>query len=136
VYGKDVEKDYVKELHDLVKKESLQERVKFVGPVTMEKLKDVYKKHRLMVNMASETIDKTTLEAMLFGNYPITTKGNSKAIGLPQSIQNDDPKEIAEFIVSGKWKQYDAIQLQDIVKKNHSLPSLIQKMNKYISEGV
>ncbi|PIQ79176.1 MAG: hypothetical protein CO042_01005 [Parcubacteria group bacterium CG_4_9_14_0_2_um_filter_41_8] len=135
VYGRDVEKNYVEELHDLVKKESLQNRVAFKGPVPMGELKSVYNNHRLMINMASETIDKTMLEAMLFGIYPITTKGNSQAIGLECSIENDDPKEIAEFVLSEKWKQYDSKYLRNMVEHRHSLSALIQKMNKYIIDG-
>ena len=135
IYGRDVEKDYVQELHELVERESLQERVVFKGPVTMSELKDVYKKHRIMINMASETIDKTTIEAMLFGIYPVTTKGNSEAIGLEESIKQDDPKQIAEFALSEKWHKYDVQYLQKIVKEQHSLSALIQKMNKYISSG-
>jgi glycosyltransferase involved in cell wall biosynthesis len=135
IYGRDVEKDHVQELRKLVEKEELSNRVKFMGPVPMHELKNVYTKHRIMVNMASETIDKTTLEAMLFGIYPITTRANSQAIGLSQSIQQDDPKEIAEFILSKKWEQYDMPSLRQIVKDKHGLPALIQKMNKYILEG-
>jgi len=135
VYGRDVEKDYVQELHALVASEGLGSRVSFKGPVPMHELKAVYGRHRIMVNMASETIDKTMLEAMLFGVYPVTTKANSEAIGLPVSIERDDPKEIAEFILSEKWKQYDARYLADIVKKQHSLPSLIKQMNEYVKSG-
>lgn len=135
VYGRDVEKDYVQELHELVATEGLTERVRFEGPVPMHALKGVYGEHRVMVNMASETIDKTMLEGMLFGVYPITTRANSEAIGLPTSIAHDDPKEIAEFILSEEWKQYDAVYLRQIVRDRHSLPALIQHINRYVVSG-
>ncbi len=135
IYGRDVEKDYAQELRELVKKEKLENRVKFMGPVPMDKLREVYGKYRVMVNMASETIDKTMLEGMLFGLYPITTKGNSEAIGLSASIKNDDPKEIAEFILQKKWQEYNLKYLQNIVKEKHSLPALISKINKYVKDG-
>ena len=135
IYGRDIEKDYVGELIKLVEKESLQERVKFMGPVPMSQLRNIYGKYRLMINMASETIDKTMLEAMLFGLYPVTTSQNSKAIGLPCSIEKDDSKEIADFILSSKWSNYDTVYLQNIVKEKHSLTSLVSKMNKYIKSG-
>lgn len=135
IYGRDVEKVYADELRVLVAKEQLEQRVKFMGPVPMHELKKVYPKHRLMINMASETIDKTMVEAMLFGIYPVTTKGNSEAIGLPASIQNDDPQEIADFIQAEKWKDYDTEYLRDIIKTKHSLPVLIANMNKYIKPG-
>jgi glycosyltransferase involved in cell wall biosynthesis len=135
IYGREVEKDYAKELRDFVRKEFLEKRIRFMGPVAMGELKDVYPKFSLLINMASETIDKTMLESMLFGVYPITTKANSKAIGLPVSIENDNPKEIADFILSEKYTKYDAKYLQKIVKDYHSLPALIKKMNNYIVEG-
>lgn len=136
IYGRDVEKDYVKELHKLVEHESLGNRVFFKGPVAMSNLKEIYSNHRLMINMASETIDKTMLEAMLFGICPITTKANSQAIGLPCSIEKDDPKQIADFILSEKWREYGTPYLREIVIERHSLSSLIKKMNKYIIEGI
>lgn len=136
VYGRDVEKDYCQELQDLVKKEKLEDRVKFKGPLPMHELKKVYPKYRLMVNMAWETIDKTMLEGMLFGIYPVTTKGNSQAIDLPVWPEDEEPKTIAEFILAGKWKKYDRKFLQNIVKERHSLSALISKMNKYIIRGI
>ncbi len=135
VYGRDVEKDYVQELHDLVNAEGLSERVQFMGPVPMHELKNIYPQYRLMVNMASETIDKTIVEAMLFGVYPVTTRANSEAIGLSASIEKDDPKEIADFILSKKWEQYDTTYLADIARQRHSLPSLIRQMDVYIKPG-
>lgn len=136
VYGRDVEKDYVQELHELVAAEGLSERVRFMGPVPMHALKEIYTQYRVMVNMASETIDKTMLEGMLFGMYPVTTKANSDAIGLPAAIVHDDTREIAEFILSEKWRQYDVGYLRGIVKNRHSLPLLVAQMNEYIVAGV
>jgi len=135
IYGRDVEKDYVKELKELVASEKLNSRAKFMGPVPMSELKNIYSNFRLMVNMASETIDKTMVEGMLFGIYPITTKGNSQAIGLPDSIEKDDSEEIAKFIIKGDWKKYNTNYLQNIIEENHSLSALIAKMNKYIKDG-
>lgn len=135
VYGRDVEKDYYAELLELVKKEKLESRVTFKGPVPMAELKSIYPQYRLMVNMASETIDKTMLEAMLFGVFPVTTRGNSEAIGLPVSPENDEPETLAKFIFKASWKEYNKTSLQNIVKEKHSLQSLIGKMAEYIKKG-
>ena len=135
VYGRDVEKDYYAELNDLVKKEGLEKRVIFKGPVPMGKLKSIYPLYRVMINMAQETIDKTMLEAMIFGIYPVTTPRNSEAIGLPICPDSEEPKEIARFVLSGKWSQYGADQLRNIVEERHSLKSLVSKMSKLIAEG-
>jgi len=135
VYGRDVERDYADEMRVLVKSGKLENRVNFKESLPMPEVRNLYKKYRVMVNMASETIDKTMLEGMLFGVYPVTTKGNSEAIGLPISLEHDDPEEIAEFILQGKWKEYNVEYLQNIVKERHSLSALISKMNKYIKDG-
>ncbi|KKR49045.1 MAG: hypothetical protein UT86_C0001G0017 [Candidatus Magasanikbacteria bacterium GW2011_GWC2_40_17] len=135
VYGRDVEKDYYQEILALIKKEHLEERAILKGPVAMENLKNIYSQFRLMVNMASETIDKTMLEAMLFGIYPITTPANSRAIGLPIWPLGETPADLAKFILDGEWKKYSQEYLQNIVKEKHSLSSLIAKMNVYIKSG-
>ena len=100
----------------------------------MPELRQVYPHHRLMINMASETIDKTMLEGMLFGLYPITTPNNSQAIGLPVWPGNDTPEKVAEFILSQKWETYDKEILDSIVHEKHSLTKLVQSLSKYIKK--
>ncbi|MCX6731766.1 MAG: glycosyltransferase [Candidatus Parcubacteria bacterium] len=135
VYGRDVDKDYYAELKELVKKESLEKRIIFKGSVPMRQLRNIYSSYRIMLNMASETIDKTMLEGMIFGLYPVTTPGNSKAIGLPVWPESEKPKDIAEFILSEKWKDYNINQLKGIVEEKHSLRALVGKMLKFIIKG-
>ncbi|MEK7538914.1 MAG: glycosyltransferase [Patescibacteria group bacterium] len=134
VYGRDVEKDYYAELEALVKKEGLRERVIFKGPVSMGNLKNIYPSYRVMINMARETIDKTMLEGMIFGIYPVTTPRNSKAIGLSICPNSENPEDIAKFILSGELSRYKANQLRDIVEEGHSLKSLVGKIGKLIAE--
>ncbi len=135
LFGRDVEKDYYAELQELVKKHHLESRVTFAGPVPMHKLRDIYGKYRLMVNMAPETIDKTVLEGMVFGVYPITTKGNSLAVGLPAYPEDDRPETVAKFILEKKWQSYDRAYLNNIVQKKHSLEALVRNMAVYIGSG-
>lgn len=135
VYGRPVEKDYYEELIDFVKKEGLQHRVRFAGPVPMSELKNIYGNYGLFLNMAYETIDKTMLEAMIFGLYPVTTKANSIAIGLPIYPEDDKPETLAEFIRQKKWKSLSKDSLCSIVEEKHSLSALISKMREYIITG-
>ncbi len=135
IYGRDVEKDYFAELKQLVKDNNLEARVNFAGPVPMAELKNIYGRYRLLVNMASETIDKTMLEAMLFGLYPVTTKGNSQAIGLPVYPADDEPETIAHFILDQTWAAYGQNELLAIIKDKHSLPALVKNMADYIRAG-
>lgn len=135
VYGRAIDKEYFSELQVLVKEKKLQGRVFFKGPVPMAELKNVYYSYRIMVNMAPETIDKTILEGMVFGLYPVTTPGNSQAIGLSVWPTGESPERIADFILSKEWQNYSESQLRAIVIEKHSLKALIGKMLKFIIQG-
>lgn len=135
IYGRDVEKDYYEEIVRIIKQDNLEDRVFLKGPLPMWDLLEVYPKFRIMINMASETIDKTMLEGMLFGIYPVTTPGNSEAIGLPIWPEDETPEALAKFILDNGWKEYDNNYLKSVVRDQHSLSSLITKMNKYIKQG-
>lgn len=135
IYGRDVDKNYYQELQQIVHKNNLQDRVFFKGAFPMHQLKNEYPKYRLMINMAPETIDKTMLEAMLFGIFPITTSANISAIGLDIYPDGEFPEDIARFILSKKWEQKSSRQLLEIVRKKHSLSTLIEKLNEFIKVG-
>ena len=99
----------------------------------METLPEIYTSHRFIINMASETIDKTMLEAMTCGCYPVTTKANAKAIGITEAPVDDTPEAVADFIQN--FSDIDAQQLYSIVKEKNSLDGLIEKMDQFISVG-
>ncbi len=136
IYGRVHQRAYYQELQSLLKTHNLQGRVCFKGPVPMSQLKQVYRQHRLLLNMASETIDKTMLEAMLFGLYTVTTKSNSESIGLPFAPIEDTPEAVASFILEKKWNVIHTNDLQKIVKERHSAQKLIHNMSKYIFPGM
>jgi len=135
VYGRDVDMKYAQKMKNLVVEKKLSSRVTFHGPVPMWQLKNIYPKRRLMINFAPETIDKTMIECMLFGIFPVTTKGNAEAIGLTLSPEAETPKSIANFILEGKWKKYSTEELQNIIKEKHGLKSLVKKMSNFILIG-
>ena len=137
IYGRVVpgEEAYHQELQALANEEPYRGRVFLKGSLPMGSLKEVYPKHRLMVNMASETIDKTMLECMLFGAYPVTTPANSKAIGLPAYPAAETPEALATFIRGREWEQSSIQDLRRIVEERHSLGALIRKMSAYIRPG-
>lgn len=150
VYGIEAEADYTAEMKALVAALQLQSRVRFHGTMPMQKLPEIYTNHRLILNMASETIDKTMLEAMTCGCYPVTTFANAKAIGLtptPNSAPEgggettfapafDTPEAIAAFVKKyAENAPIDADRMYGIVTEQHSLQGLIQKMARYIQEG-
>lgn len=136
VYGIDAEPDYVRELHALVTSLNLTSRVHFHGTIPSKDLPDLYMHHRLILNMASETIDKTMLEAMTCGCYPMTTKRNAASIGIPVAPEEDTPEAIAAFIQTYASKSpVDADAMYRVVEERHSLRSLIAKMDTYIRPG-
>jgi len=135
VYGPNIEKDYVCEIEELICRENLGDRVFFKGSVAMSSLRKIYPRFWQMINMAPETIDKTLLEGMIFGVYPVTTKNNAQAIGLPHSPAGDSPEEIARFIMDGSWKDSDTLSLRRIVDHRHNLASLVRKMVENIVPG-
>lgn len=136
IYGIDAEPDYVAELEALVKELHLDSRVTFKGSAPLQSLAAIYTQHCLIINMASETIDKTMLEAMTCGCYPVTTKGNAQAIGISDAPKDDTPETIAAFIRQhANHISMSADAMYDVVQKKHSLTALVEKMDGYIGVG-
>jgi glycosyltransferase involved in cell wall biosynthesis len=148
IYGIEAEPDYVSELHTLVGDLGLSKRVRFHGSVPMSELPRIYAAHALILNMASETIDKTMLEAMTAGCYPVTTLRNARSIGLVDAVKkskNEDllaapaaetPEAIASFIVEHSGDtSLTPDEMYEVVRTKHSLASLVEKMSGYIRKG-
>ena len=135
IYGRPIDAEYYRELTDLVTRLQLSERVIFKGPLPMPELRAEYPKYRIMINMASETIDKTMLEAMCNGVYPVTTRANLQAIGLSEGPSEETPQMIAEFIKNGRATALATETLATLVREKHSLQSLVHTMGGYIKSG-
>jgi glycosyltransferase involved in cell wall biosynthesis len=136
VYGIEAEKDYVAELRALVETLKLNHRVTFHGTKPMDQLPSIYVRHRLILNMASETIDKTMLEAMTCGCYPVTTAANAKAIGIPAAPEADTPEAIAAFVQKNAAKPpVTDDEMYRVVNEGHSLHGLVAKMDAYMRKG-
>lgn len=137
IYGIEAEKDYVAELNALTYKLGLGSRVAFRGTVEAKYLATLYITHRLILNMASETIDKTMLEAMTCGCYPVTTARNAAAVGIPAAPEVDTPEAVAAFIeMYHDHAPIDVDTMYSVVAERHSLTSLIEKMDAYIHPGL
>lgn len=136
IYGFEAEPDYVREMKALTRELDLEGRVTFHGTVPAKDLPEIYTHHRLILNMASETIDKTMLEAMTCGCYPVTTAANAQAIGIPAAPEADMPEAIAAFIEEyHDHLPLDPAQMYEVVERGHSLKNLIAKMDAYIRPG-
>ncbi len=136
IYGIEAEPDYSAELRSLVRELRLDLRVMFHGTIPMARLPDVYVQHSLILNLASETIDKTMLEAMTCGCYPVTTAANARAIGISESPGSDTPEAVAAFVEKfAAQPPIPADEMYRIVAKRHSLTGLVEKMDAYIHDG-
>ncbi|MFA6523237.1 MAG: glycosyltransferase [Candidatus Peribacteraceae bacterium] len=136
IFGIAAEPDYVAELKALTKELGLDRRAAFHGTVPLHLLPQVYSMHRLILNEASETIDKTMLEAMTCGCYPVTTKRNAEAIGIPFAPEEDTPEAIAAFVTEHAERlPMNPEEMYNVVKERHSLEGLVRKMGEYIRSG-
>lgn len=133
VYGRPIDPAYFEELKTLVRTKGLEGRVDFKGPVPMHALPAVYSKYRLMVNMASETIDKTMLEALFLGVYPVTTPRNAVAIGLATYPADESPETLAQFIESKQWDTITPSEGRLLVEKRHSLSNLVRQLMQHMT---
>lgn len=137
IYGIEAEPDYAVEMLQLTRSLHLGDRVTFRGTTPSHTLPDIYRSHRLILNMASETIDKTMLEAMTCGCYPVTTERNALAIGLPAAPTSDAPQELATCVQYYAEHDMPATgeELYAIVQEKHSLDGIVEKMDAYVSKG-
>lgn len=136
IYGIDAEADYAKEMHELAATLGLGERARFHGTIPAKDLPALYCSHRLILNMASETIDKTMLEAMTCGCYPVTTKRNADAIGISAAPDDDTPEAVAAFVERhAATSPMDSDALYAIVEQRHGLDRLIALMDSFIAKG-
>lgn len=137
IYGIEAEADYTAEMKALTRQLGLDNRVTFHGTVPMTDLPAIYVRHRLILNMASETIDKTMLEAMTCGCYPVTTKLNADAIGIPVAPMADTPEAIKDTILSSlAHPPLSPDEMHSVVARRHSLEGLVAKMDAYIHDGI
>ena len=136
MYGRPIDALYYEELQKLVVDHNLGSRVTFAGPLPMPQLRSVYPQHKIMINMASETIDKTMLEAMCNGVFPVTTSGNAAAIGLFKAPKDETPQALANFILNGEAVTLTQDEMVKIVTDHHGLATLISKMAEYIKKGI
>lgn len=136
IYGIEAEADYTAEMKALAKELQIDDRVTFRGTASAKDLPAIYCAHRLILNMASETIDKTMLEAMTCGCYPVTTRRNADAIGISKAPDEDAPEALEAFIRQyGQSMPMTAEAMYDVVAERHSLAGLIMKMDAYIRSG-
>lgn len=132
IWGNEPDPAYAAELRALSQQLSLTSRVRFMGSAPSRDLPRIYAQHRLILNLASETIDKTMLEAMTCGCYPVVTPRNADAIGIP-AAPAENAESIAAFVERyAEEPPIPAGEMQRVVAEQHSLGSLIDQLDAYI----
>lgn len=139
-YGAPVTADdevYVEELKDLINNLGLDNRVTFAGPRTYSDLPKCLSEAELFVTMSQTgSLDKAVLDAMAAGTIPIiageTFKqvlGSEAAQLLALSDGSDFAVKVEEILsLSPQAKADLRARLQNIIAKQYSLPSLMQKI--------
>jgi len=114
------DKDYFKELKQVIVREDLEDRVEFVGGCSQEKLPLFYQESKVFLNF-SETgsVDKAVLEALAV-NIPTLTTNEAFAKDYPVY------KNLDEALVSNK-------NTREFIKNSHSLSQLILKLKNKMS---
>jgi glycosyltransferase involved in cell wall biosynthesis len=131
---------YPEELANLAKTLKIQDRITFVGPVPNTETFKFYRSHEIFVNCSrSGMFDKTILKACASGCLVLaTSKDFESLVGSEFSFPDDDYNELANRLtkflsMSLAEKEKLITKLQSIIK-NHSLPTLIEKLAEHIKQ--
>ena len=124
---------YEQELKALVAELGLQDRVRFMGSVPMPKLKEIYPRFQVFVNVVPKTIDKSALEAMYCGCTPVLMRGQAEAIGGLTFPGAETPEVLAAYIRG--MRIMSRAELRQIVEERHGLRRLVRVMGEYIRDG-
>ena len=125
----DYEKEYFKQLKNLVKEKELEGYIKFLGSVPYAEMPKYYQESDLMVNLShTGSIDKVVLEAMACSCLVLTSnEAFANILHNKYLFREENPQELAEKIISLKNTEKDK-NLREIVIKKHSLDGLIEKI--------
>ncbi len=144
IYPRD--KEYEKDLKELIKDRKLGEYINFLGKVHFNEVQRFFQNADLSINLCpTGGMDKTVLESMACGTpclalnttfYQVFGNYADKFI-----LQSDNPKELAERIieftrVSGGERERMGEGLRKIVVENHNLSNLIDRIVRKLEENI
>jgi glycosyltransferase involved in cell wall biosynthesis len=144
VYGDALveDEDYHNLLKEKVKMLGLDDRVKFYSGVPNDKTPEIYRRHRIFVNLSkSGMFDKTIFEAMACGTVAIScSKDLVGKIESKYSFKEDDLSDLATKITqalqspSEELKE-DGLKHRGVAIENHSLAKLAVSLKAEISSN-
>jgi len=124
-----VDQTYEQELRKKVQMTDLTDQVKFIGPVTQEQARQLYREHELYVNLTpAGSMDKTIFEALAC-NLPALVCNTDlfKILGANLAVNNLSPQAIAGQI-NQFWSKPDTIDFRSKIINNHSLKALVNSL--------
>ena len=128
---------YLESIKKEIEKRDLKEQFKFVGKIPNKKLAEYYNKAGFFINLCNKTgVDKTLLEAMACDCVPITNQTTIKPF-LGQYANDIFVESVTEardkiLNLSRDTSKREKLskELAQLVRKNHGLDSLIDKLVK------
>jgi glycosyltransferase involved in cell wall biosynthesis len=130
---------YFEILKKLVKELKVDEKIKFSGPVSYDKMPDYFEKSQILVNAVPYGgLDKVVLEAMASGVVPLTSNSAFKNV-FPEKFSGNlvfKPNDGADLkiklknILDNHLYQNEILRqkLRQIVVENHNLNNLIERI--------
>lgn len=136
VIGPTSDKDYVEYLENIVKENSLEDTINFVGSLTQNDIIKEYQKADVLVNTSdTDSMDKVVLEAMSTGVIPISSNLAYRDMLDPYGlfVPKRDIEKLSETILrvinmDDHNKDKVSNQMRYEVEKNHSLSRLANEI--------
>lgn len=145
IYGPVLEKDkgYKKHLERLLKELSLQETVRFCGPVKHEQVPLILSQYRLFLFFCRSALGRSAVEAMACG-LPVLSTNPCVADILPEKLREtlivprDNPEFQAQQLIHLLRDQKNLYkigkELRTIVIQNHTIDGLVVKILEEIKK--
>jgi len=124
---------YLCRLEELIAHHDLREQVTLVGALPHRSLPGFYAEGDLFVNLSSTgSVDKAVLEAMGSGLLVLTSNEAFAPLLPERYLVPNDPKRIAEKIVSLSTAAPDP-SLRQLVERSHDLGALVRSMTRLMT---
>ena len=123
------DKKYFEKLKSIVKEKKLDDKIKFIGPVSYKDITEFYQSGDLFVNFSNTgSMDKAVLEAMASGIEVLTSNEAFAEILYGEIFMEKNPEKIAQKIIKMANNNTKTSGLAEYVRDNHNLDNLVGKI--------
>jgi len=124
------DKEYEKHVHDKVAECGLEDKINFVGAVTQSGALDLYRRHKIYVNLTpSGSMDKTIFEAMACGLVPVVSNEDLMTNINKELITSQDVSQSIKYALEHE----NDLNFRNYVIENHGLVGLMFNLNNTIN---